>query len=107
MPHGGAGTRIACGAHLTHKPALTDTRALPHGGWLSVMKRAHASHHAIATLLPRTQASAAQGPGLLQRLGRVLKEKAAGDFDRFFKGTTKTRERLGVSDGVCASADRL
>jgi hypothetical protein len=26
----------------------------------------------------------------------VLREKAAGDYDRFFKGTTKTRERLGV-----------
>lgn len=35
-------------------------------------------------------------PGLLQKLGRVLKEKAAGDVERFFKGTTKTRERLGV-----------
>ena len=42
-----------------------------------------------------SQASTSQ-PGLLQRLGRVLKEKAEGDFDRFFKGTTKTRERLGV-----------
>eukprot|EP00877_Chromochloris_zofingiensis_P008011 jgi/Chrzof1/3463/Cz12g26150.t1_FTSY[v5.2] len=35
-------------------------------------------------------------PGLLQKLGRVLKEKAAGDVERFFKGTTKTRERLGL-----------
>lgn len=34
---------------------------------------------------------------MLARLGRVLKEKAAGDFDRFFKGAGKTRERLGVS----------
>lgn len=42
-------------------------------------------------------ADAAGGPGLLQKLGRLLKEKAAGDFDRFFQGTTKTRERLGVS----------
>lgn len=40
------------------------------------------------------QAEAA--PGLLAKLGRVLKEKAAGDYDRFFKGTSKTRERLGV-----------
>lgn len=105
MPHGGAGARIACGAHLTHNPALTDPRALPHAWTLVALGYEVASHHAIATLLPRTQASAAQGPGLLQRLGRVLKEKAAGDFDRFFKGTTKTRERLGVSDGTCASAD--
>ncbi|GLI62591.1 hypothetical protein VaNZ11_005267 [Volvox africanus] len=42
------------------------------------------------------------GPGLLQRLGRVIKEKAAGDFDRFFKGTTKTRERLGLVDELLA-----
>lgn len=33
---------------------------------------------------------------MLQKLSRVLKEKAAGDFDRFFKGTSKTRERLGL-----------
>ena len=32
----------------------------------------------------------------MQRLGRLLKEKATEDYDRFFKGTTKTRERLGV-----------
>eukprot|EP00879_Flechtneria_rotunda_P010476 GHRR01010952.1.p1 GENE.GHRR01010952.1~~GHRR01010952.1.p1 ORF type:complete len:314 (+),score=93.94 GHRR01010952.1:233-1174(+) len=44
--------------------------------------------------IPRAQAEAA--PGLLAKLGRVLKEKAAGDYDRFFKGTTKTRERLGL-----------
>lgn len=37
-------------------------------------------------------------PGILQKLGRVLKEKASGDFDRFFKGTVKTRERLGLVD---------
>eukprot|EP00195_Chlamydomonas_chlamydogama_P017732 CAMPEP_0202891100 /NCGR_PEP_ID=MMETSP1392-20130828/1267_1 /ASSEMBLY_ACC=CAM_ASM_000868 /TAXON_ID=225041 /ORGANISM="Chlamydomonas chlamydogama, Strain SAG 11-48b" /LENGTH=365 /DNA_ID=CAMNT_0049574775 /DNA_START=27 /DNA_END=1124 /DNA_ORIENTATION=- len=41
-------------------------------------------------------------PGLLQRLGRVIKEKASGDFDRFFKGTTKTRERLGLVDELLA-----
>lgn len=41
-------------------------------------------------------------PGLLQRLGRVLKEKAAGDFERFFKGTTKTRERLGLVEELLA-----
>lgn len=41
-------------------------------------------------------------PGLMQKLGRVLKEKAAGDFERFFKGTTKTRERLGLVDELLA-----
>jgi hypothetical protein len=45
--------------------------------------------------------SSTGSPGLLQRLGRVLKDKAAGDFDRFFKGTSKTRERLGVSHSHC------
>lgn len=38
----------------------------------------------------------AAGPGLLQKLGRVLKEKAQGDLDRVFKGTLKTRQKLGV-----------
>ena len=38
----------------------------------------------------------AAGSGLLQKMGRVLKEKATGDLDRIFKGTSKTRERLGV-----------
>ncbi|KAG2425447.1 hypothetical protein HXX76_013657 [Chlamydomonas incerta] len=42
------------------------------------------------------------GPGFLQRLGRVIKEKAAGDFDRFFAGTSKTRERLGLVDEMLA-----
>eukprot|EP00798_Chlamydomonas_sp_ICE-L_P015653 gene15653-21760_t len=36
-------------------------------------------------------------PSIFKRLGRVFKEKAADDFQRFFKGTTKTRERLGRS----------
>jgi hypothetical protein len=40
--------------------------------------------------------TSSSSPGLLAKLGRVLREKAAGDYDRFFKGTTKTRERLGV-----------
>ena len=48
---------------------------------------------ASCTLHAQTEAS----PGLLAKLGRVLKEKAAGDYERFFKGTSKTRERLGVS----------
>ena len=42
-------------------------------------------------------AQAAQAPaGVLQKLGRVLREKAAGDFQRVFQGTSKTREKLGV-----------
>ncbi|KAI8464932.1 MAG: chloroplast SRP receptor [Monoraphidium minutum] len=43
----------------------------------------------------RVQASAS-APNVLQRLGRVLREKAAGDLERFVQGTTKTRERLGL-----------
>ena len=38
----------------------------------------------------------AAGPNVLQKLGRVLREKASGDLGRVFEGTTKTRERLGV-----------
>jgi hypothetical protein len=46
---------------------------------------------------PDNKASSSTGPGnLLQRLGRVLKDKASSDFDRFVAGTSKTRERLGV-----------
>ena len=41
---------------------------------------------------------ASGGLGFLGRLGRVLKEKAASDFDRVFKGVSKTRERLAVVD---------
>jgi hypothetical protein len=43
-------------------------------------------------MLPQATAE----PSLLQKLGRVLKEKAAGDYERFVKGTSKTRERLGL-----------
>ena len=50
------------------------------------------------SLMIHQAASTTANPGILQRLGRVLKEKASGDFDRFFKGTVKTRERLGLVD---------
>lgn len=40
---------------------------------------------------------AAASPGLLQKLGRVIKEKAGEDFQRVFQGASKTREKLGVS----------
>jgi hypothetical protein len=33
---------------------------------------------------------------MLQKLGRVLKEKAATDLERITKGASKTREKLGV-----------
>ena len=33
---------------------------------------------------------------MLQKLGRVLREKAATDLDRILNGASKTREKLGV-----------
>jgi fused signal recognition particle receptor len=45
---------------------------------------------------PALAPQASNGPSLLQKLGRVLKEKAAGDYERYIKGATKTRERLGL-----------
>ncbi len=71
----------------------TSARTRPHTPHLL----AHAPVYLTATLqVFAADDSSSSGPGLLQRLGRVIKEKAAGDFDRFFKGTSKTRERLGV-----------
>lgn len=49
----------------------------------------------------------AAAPGILQKLGRVLKEKATGDFDRVFKGTEKTREKLGVRRPACCGNAEL
>ncbi|KAK9821763.1 hypothetical protein WJX81_005495 [Elliptochloris bilobata] len=53
-------------------------------------------------MLVAAAATGTSGPGLLQKLGRVLKEKAAGDFQRVFKGTEKTRAKLGVVDELFA-----
>ena len=44
---------------------------------------------------PQVQAAAA-APGMLQKLARVFKEKAQQDLDRLVKGTSKSREKLGV-----------
>lgn len=41
-------------------------------------------------------AAATSGAGVLQKLARVFKEKAAQDLGRIVKGTSKTREKLGV-----------
>lgn len=46
--------------------------------------------------MPMQVSTRAQAPGVLQKLGRVLKEKAGEDFQRVFQGTSKTREKLGV-----------
>ncbi|PRW61060.1 cell division chloroplastic isoform A [Chlorella sorokiniana] len=40
--------------------------------------------------------TAAPGSSVLGKLARVFKEKAAQDLDRIRKGTSKTREKLGV-----------
>ncbi|KAL4434779.1 hypothetical protein ABPG77_005306 [Micractinium sp. CCAP 211/92] len=46
--------------------------------------------------------AAATSPGVLQKLARVFKEKAQQDVDRIFKGTSKTREKLGVIEELFA-----
>ena len=38
----------------------------------------------------------AAGLSMMEKFGRVLKEKAVSDFERVFQGTSKTREKLGV-----------
>ncbi len=43
--------------------------------------------------------TAAPGSSVLGKLARVFKEKAAQDLDRIRKGTSKTREKLGVRAG--------
>jgi fused signal recognition particle receptor len=49
-----------------------------------------------------TAADSTAQPTLLSRLGRVLREKAQGDYERFVKGTEKTRERLGLVEELLA-----
>ena len=41
--------------------------------------------------------------GVLQKLGRVLREKAGGDLQQIFQGTAKTREKFGVQPGRCCA----
>ncbi|KAK9800915.1 hypothetical protein WJX73_010599 [Symbiochloris irregularis] len=59
-------------------------------------------HHSTArhrrATAPQRLVCRAAGPGVLQKLGKVLREKAGGDFGRVFQGASKTRERLGVVD---------
>jgi len=47
------------------------------------------------SLAPPPTASTA-GPSFLQKLGRVITEKAQSDLERLTKGASKTRDRLGV-----------
>lgn len=48
------------------------------------------------------QVTATSTPGVLQKLARVFKEKAAQDLELLMKGTTKTREKLGVVEELFA-----
>jgi fused signal recognition particle receptor len=57
---------------------------------------------AAAAAPPDQTQAAAAAPTLLSRLGRVLREKAQGDYERFVKGTEKTRERLGLVEELLA-----
>lgn len=44
------------------------------------------------------QVAATTNASPFSKLGQVLREKARGDFDRIFKGTEKTRQKLSVVD---------
>ena len=72
---------------------------------IGVLTQPHPSCTDSPTQASAAPPDAAGTPGVLQKLGRVLKEKAAGDYERFFKGTQKTRDRLGVSRGWQAITD--
>lgn len=94
---------LASGAHAErfrgHGPCFRQPYPFPPS---------HAPRALLAAVQVVANAGGEAGPGFLQRLGRVIKEKAAGDFDRFFAGTSKTRERLGVSGAVqCPSQARI
>ncbi len=56
---------------------------------------------ALSSLLLAWPQVHASGTGVLQKLTRVLKEKAQQDYDRVFQGTSKTREKLGVRYSLC------
>eukprot|EP00210_Caulerpa_lentillifera_P003416 g3259.t1 len=50
----------------------------------------------------RLHASSKEDSRVLQKVGRVLREKALGDFGRIFEGTSKTREQLGIMEELLA-----
>ncbi|GMH35353.1 hypothetical protein BSKO_03221 [Bryopsis sp. KO-2023] len=52
---------------------------------------------------PRTVTTgAASSTNVFKKIARVLREKAQGDLDRISKGTSKTREQLGIVDELLA-----
>ena len=58
-----------------------------------------------AAISSQAQASSSStGVGVFQKLARVFKEKAQQDLDRIIKGTSKTREKLGVRAAAAAAA---
>jgi len=56
----------------------------------------HNTSSAALPCCPQAQAAATSGTSALQKLARVFREKAQQDMDRIVKGTSKTREKLGV-----------
>jgi signal recognition particle GTPase len=48
--------------------------------------------------LHNMQVGATKNASPFSKLGQVLREKARGDFERVFKGTEKTRQKLSVVD---------
>ena len=78
------------------------SRARVHADRIGATSSRHARALAPKQLSARRSRSVAvnavQTGGMLQKLGRVLKEKAQSDLNRVFTGTSKTREKLGVRD---------
>ena len=46
--------------------------------------------------VPNRSQTHASSTGVLQKIARVLREKASQDLERIMRGTSKTREKLGV-----------
>ena len=58
---------------------------------------AHRHHRRRLLQVHAAATSSGSAGGMLQKLARVFKEKAAQDLGRIVQGTSKTREKLGVS----------
>ena len=104
-PPAGAASQVCPAAQQTELQAQarrTKTTAGLQGEWLlCCLSPARSAGLAGDCRLASSQAA---GPGVLSKLGKVLREKASGDFGRVFQGASKTRERLGVSAEPFAAA---
>lgn len=60
----------------------------------------HPSSRPAVVNFRRQSHIARAGPSLIQKVARVVREKASEDFDRIVKGTSKTREKLGVLEEI-------